>query len=91
MGCYETALQTNSAQIDLNPDGTVQISTYNGDKSQRTSASEIGRRLYEMGLDVRNPIYVEPKASNRYTDVVGILKDLRMRGYQHVRLMNLPA
>ncbi len=91
MGCYETALQTNGAQIDLNPDGTVQISTYNGDKSQRTPASEIGRRLYEMGLDVRNPIYVGPKASNRYTDVVGILKDLQMRGYQHVRLMNLPA
>lgn len=90
MGCYETALQTNGAQIDLNPDGTVEISTYNGDKSARVPASEIGRRLYELDVDIRNPIYVEPEASDRFTDVVGILKDLQARGYEHVRLMNVP-
>jgi hypothetical protein len=91
MGCYETALQTNGAQIDFNPDGTVEISTWTGQQASQTPSKEIGRRLYEFGLDLKNPIYLEPKASNRYMDVVGIVKDLQARGYKHVRLMNLPA
>lgn len=91
MGCYETALQTNGAQIDFNPDGTVEISTWTGQQASQTPSKEIGRRLYEFGLDLKNPIYLGPKASNRYMDVVGIVKDLQARGYKHVRLMNLPA
>ena len=91
MGCYETALQTDGATIEFNRDGTMEISTWTGKQASLTPANEVGRRLYEFGLDLKNPIYVEPKASNRYRDVVGLVKDLQARGYRHVRLVNLPA
>jgi hypothetical protein len=90
-GCYDTALQTNGAQIGINPDGTVEISTWTGQEASHTPSKEVGRRLYEFGFDLRNPIYVEPKASDRYMDVVGIVKDLKGRGYRHVRLVDMPA
>lgn len=90
MGCYDTALQANGAQIDINPDGTIEISTWTGQQASHTPSNEVGRRLYEFGLDLKNPIYVEPKASNRYMAVVGVVKDLKARGYRHVRLVDLP-
>ncbi|WP_143275718.1 hypothetical protein [Brevundimonas sp. SH203] len=81
----------NPAEIGLNADGTVEVSTGSGERRVLASKAEIGRTLYAFGVDVEQPIYVRADESARYREVETIMRDLSMRGYAHIKLRELPV
>ncbi|WP_295217770.1 biopolymer transporter ExbD [uncultured Brevundimonas sp.] len=90
MGCYFGFSQSDEAEIGLNADGTVEISTSSGKQTLITSKAEIARSLYAFGIDVAQPVYVRADEAARYRDVETIIRDLSMRGYERIKLRNTP-
>jgi biopolymer transport protein ExbD len=82
--------QSDAAEIGLNADGTVEVSTWSGGQALLASKTEIARSLYALGVDVQQPIYVRADKTARYRDVETIMRDLSMRGYARIRLRNTP-
>ena len=89
MGCDFGISPSDAAEIGLNADGTVEVSTWSGGQALLDSRIEIGRSLYALGVDVKHPIYVRADKVARYRDVEMIMRDLSMRGYTIKERANL--
>jgi biopolymer transport protein ExbD len=79
----------DAAEIALNADGTVEVSTWSGEQILLVSKAEVGRTLYAFGIGLEQPIYVRADEAARYREVETILRDLSMRGYARIRLRNV--
>ncbi|WP_312689345.1 biopolymer transporter ExbD [Brevundimonas nasdae] len=90
IGCDFDASWSDAAEIGLNADRTVEISTWGGEQANLPSKAEIGRSLYAFGINIEQTVYVRADVSAPYGEVVQIMRDLSMRGYEDIRLRNTP-